>query len=219
MRLIALFFVAMSLASCQTTRPDADVYREMTQSVFKVKAPMLMGGAVGTAFVMDTPDGRVAISADHVCAHSVDGTMTASKFNSMANEKLKILGLDEKLDLCAMEAPKDIPALKLAKGVLQRYESLYSAGYPLNTPLTPRSGSLIAAAVNTFDHSQNPSILEETSIAAWPGDSGSPVVDNNGGLVGVLTQAEMQILTSNMVTRKSILEFLSALHDHQSSGT
>lgn len=219
MRLIALLLVAMSPASCQTTRPDAAIYREMSKSVFKIEMPVGLGAAVGTAFVIDTQDGRIAMSAAHVCANSQDGTVIASKFNSMQNEKLKILGLDEKLDLCALEAPKDIPALKLAKGVLQQFQTLYSAGYPMNTALTPRSGNLIAANLNTFDHSSTPSVMEETSIATFPGDSGSPVVDENNGLVGVLTQAEMEILTSNMVTRKSILEFLREFHDNKPSGT
>ncbi len=195
---------ALLMISCSSPQPST-IYQKLTKSIFKVEA----GDSVGTAFVLNTPTGKIAISAGHVCTPSTDGYLMAEKFPNIYNEKIKILKIDKDRDLCAMEVPSDLPGLDIAKGALQAYQNLHSAGYPMGTSLAPRSGNLTGAVQNPFIPTS--STVEETTILAHPGDSGSPVVNDKNEVVGVLTMAALEIEKSFMQTRTTLRNFLTEL--------
>lgn len=209
-KLIVFLLITLSLMGCQSFS-EGTLYRELSKSVFKISIPTPIGISMGTASVVATKHGNVGLSAAHVCATSSDGIVIASKFDSIQNLKLRIIAIDRDKDLCMIEAPSGMPALQVLKGPMEEYEELYSEGYPMNTVLTPRSGHLIAVLTDPLAlFGSIGQILEETSILGFPGQSGSPIVDRDNKLVGILIEADRDLEITNMVPRKAISVFLDA---------
>ena len=194
------------------TNNQQEVYSNLSKSVFEVRAETLLGTAVGTAFVVNVNSKRISLTAGHVCDSSNDGIMHAYKFNEIDNLSLKILKVNNNLDLCALEAP-DLIGLNLNKTNLNAYQEIYSMGYPFATALTPREGNLVAALIDPFSNPNIPVKVEETTIMASHGDSGSPVVTNDNKLVGVITAANTKSEKSIMVTKTNIISFLLTLNE------
>lgn len=84
----------------------------------------------------------------------------------------------EDLALLFIRSPAELPALILADPPSPQ-SPVFSAGFPGSNPLTPRSG--VVTPTNFSD-----GVTIETTFRVQQGESGSPLVDNAGQLVGVI---------------------------------
>lgn len=191
--------------------------------------------SVGTGFIGEGASGKhYIITNDHVCrparwkgtltAHYEDGRMLTGT----------LIREDAVKDLCAAQAPKHTLALRLAYQVLPE-SVVYSRGYPEHI-LTESAGKLgeyaewvyeapieeIGECVKGSRPIRSPDgmlracrftfVSQLSSLFSRPGSSGSPVVDSNGDLVGVISSWHTGAsYEAGLVTYSHVKEFLQSL--------
>jgi S1-C subfamily serine protease len=180
-------------------------------AVVKVSVPSKGGGS---GFSTKAASGRIVIvTNEHVCAISEDGWMLIEHDNGLKSKK-KILHIDDQHDLCVLEGDFRLPTLSIgdqpAKGDFH-----YIVGHPGGRALTVSQGEYIGnERVSLLDNTAATreeckhkvielNIIEQfiygreficlksflsysSSAVAYGGNSGSPVVDVYGKVIGVL---------------------------------
>lgn len=187
------------------------------KSVIRLIGKDFMGRDLGsgTGFAVKTKKGhKVIVTNAHVC----EGFRQMYSTYEEETYKLNVIKISKKTDLCMLQAPKSIPALKLASNVDVDQE-IYTVGFPYSEYMVTESGKYKgpteAAApwdvpiekckgrdylkvriiptpgdaglvvpkrvcIGAFDD------MIFTTIISAPGASGSPIVDGQGKIVGVI---------------------------------
>jgi len=85
-----------------------------------------------------------------------------------------------------ISATKLAPA-RLSKLPLKEFEEIWSVGYPLDLPLSIQKGNVASPEVSTvqMDHGADNKAAVYTVITMAPGDSGGPVFNSSGEVVGL----------------------------------
>lgn len=176
-----------------------------------VKLTHMQGGG-GTGFGVETKSGQKLILTNwHVC-HNPDSVMIVQQREFILGIA-KVIKEDPLHDLCLLRGPV-IPAVPLGEAP-KLYQTIYVAGHPLMRRLTPSQGMVVDLAVETplsFEAESDGNCLKgfvpksvfdimtgtpknlcvlnmhlvDTTAQILPGNSGSPVVDSDGLLVGVM---------------------------------
>jgi hypothetical protein len=148
---------------------------------------------------------RVTLSNWHVCQGSKTGIMIAERDGDATRVHLKILDVYPLDDLCVL-GPLDGPSIPIGE-TPSKFQKLFIVGHPYLRPLTGTEGNYIGLgpapiifpteedgtclpgfmpAFRLFmSGCQRILTLGDTTIDIKPGNSGSPVVDARGRLVGV----------------------------------
>lgn len=207
MRAIALFLlgilVPLSLSTLSAHADERLAISKLRASTVRID--------IGSGFIAQGKSGtKYMITNFHVClSGSWKGDMI-SRQDKGPSSRGKIVKQDAACDLCAVEVEQDRDALKIASG-LSPQERLYTRGYPHGI-LTESKGNLASPAIwsytypiedlgtcgKDFQKVFNPitgrlrgcAITYKsytTDLYARPGSSGSPVVNDNGELVGVVS--------------------------------
>jgi len=141
----------------------------------------------GSGFLIDTKGYLVTN------AHVVKGFSNAVVVNNKGQQfSAKIVAMDEAKDLAVLkindkdfEAPSSIPySFKRTSGDLG--EQIYTLGYPRNE-IVYNEGYLSARSGLDGD-----TLTYQMSISANPGNSGGPVLNRNGEIIGVLSARQTQ---------------------------
>ncbi len=191
-----------------------DVYNLMSRSV--VMLTNAEGSSGGTGFLVKAKSGNnVVVTNWHVCQIG-ETSMYARRTAEFRDVKLKVLSVDPKNDLCVLSKVPGEP-LQLAPYDTSRFEELYVLGHPLLHELTPIEGRYVG---ETGGHILFPPLsdgtcpkgldqqmtvwgpacdnnmtLGDTTVRIYPGNSGSPITDVNGNVVGVINSSSGE--TSN----------------------
>lgn len=143
----------------------------------------------GTGFQVLTPSGKqYTLSNAHVCRGS---NQLIAFDHKKESHVLKVIELDVFHDLCILEPISHLPALDVAKEFYV-HERIWLVGHPALRPLTLESGH--------YAGNLDMTIWEQCPIGicvvkrnanyinniAYGGNSGSPVLDMLGNVVGVL---------------------------------
>jgi serine protease Do len=138
---------------------------------------------VGSGFIV-TPDGMILTNA-----HVVDGaTEVLVKLADKREFKAKVLGTDAKTDVAVIKIDATgLPAVKFGDtSKLRVGEWVAAIGSPFGLEHTVTAGIVSAKSRNLPDERLVPFI--QTDVAVNPGNSGGPLFNMNGEVVGINSQ-------------------------------
>jgi len=175
----------------------------------------------GSGFVIKAPNGKnYFVTNNHVCEGlEVDGKILISS-NAISEDQMliKVIKKDPKVDLCIAEAPTLSKGLFLSTS-LSIGDNVHIFGHPVGFPLHKTSGEAISPLVVQMIKGIFPFAFEVVEYDAWqisapssPGNSGSPVVDNLGRVIGILfAGSSVNSYTSFIIPAKSLSNLLESL--------
>lgn len=160
-----------------------------------------------TGFYLQYFDKTYIVTNKHVC--EIDKNKKKAVFGNYVGNIIKI---SESHDLCIVESDRD-SGLKLAEEQGQPFEDIYLVGYPRGIGKVIRKGSLIEEfIINAYWlKPNNPYVVAYyISTTAYGGNSGSPVVNRFGEVIGVLFAGNPSHPTEGvMVPLAELREFLN----------
>lgn len=204
-----------------------------------VKVTNIAGSRGGTGFLIKTKKGLRVMTNEHVCsgAATPSGLVFLEKNNELASGR--IVAKSEKADLCLIEPSDTLggTGLSFARNI-QRNERIWVMGHPYLAPLTEAKGRAVGLAQATVlisirEKPTDPCRKYETpstemifgfipapvclrtytvvqiSALAYPGNSGSPVFNKWGNVVGVIFLSDERMHTGSMVPLNEVKTFIS----------
>lgn len=196
-RLIPVVLLTVSIALGYTSSVLAANWRVVraeqllplaSKRVFKIQFLSERGVAGGTGFLLEKADGsKVIVTNRHVCRLTKYGLGPMLKNKNIDRPiPTRILKISTKTDLCLIEAPLlDEQGFKLANGPLALNDYLYTYGHPWLGALTTNSGSYNGLK-ETFHVDDGDIVSGSLSFPVYPGSSGSPVLNGDARVVGVI---------------------------------
>jgi putative serine protease PepD len=183
----------------QTTDSTAkDVYDDAKDAVAYISAETSQGTATGSGFVVST-DGKI-ITNEHV----VDGATSVTV-------KLGVNGKAQTAQVLGADASKDLALLKVDPGSTKLHalsfdnssdvqvgDNVYAIGNPYGLDHTLTSG--IVSALNRDIQAPSGATIPgaiQTDAALNPGNSGGPLLDADGKVIGVNSQIASAGATSS----------------------
>lgn len=150
------------------------------------------GGATGSGFVIDK-EGRIVTNQ-----HVVDGAQSVTvRFSDGTKVDAKVVGTDPSMDIAVLDSDRpssELTPLSFAgDGSLQVGNPVIAIGSPFGLEGTLTSG--LISALGREIESPNGFTIEnavQTDAALNPGNSGGPVLDSQGRVVGVAAQIRSQ---------------------------
>lgn len=136
---------------------------------------------VGSGFIISS-DGYVLTNA-----HVVDGAdEVLVKLTDKREFKAKIIGVDKRTDVALVKIDSaNLPTLKLGDSSKTRVgEWVIAIGSPFNLDNTVTAGIVSAKARDTGEYLP----LIQTDVAVNPGNSGGPLINMNGEVIGINSQ-------------------------------
>lgn len=200
----------------------ADVIAQAMPSVVAVKVVATRPGFFGTMRVEGQGSG-VIVRRDLVVtnAHVVENAVSVSVvFDGGAGAEARVLGTDPVHDLAVLSVPTDDrPAIPIgSSSQLRLGQTVIALGYPLGLGATATAGIVsgldrtvdLANGAGGVEHLQG---LLQTDAAINPGNSGAPLIDASGRLVGINTAGASASAAENIGFAIAIDEALPVLRD------
>ena len=189
-----------------------DKLKNTPQVKVPVEADFKLGG---TGFMID-PKGYIITNA-HVIGNS---TVVIVQNNKGQEFKTRIIYISQDADLAFLKIVdsefKATPILPYAisKGNIELGEAIFTLGYPRDE-IVYGEGYLSAKTGYSGD-----TLACQISIAANPGNSGGPVIDKNGEVIGILSNRQLQAQGAVFAIRsKNIFKALDEMKSDTSLGS
>jgi len=204
------------------------LYSFKGQSVVKI----LGERSGGTGFAIKLNNKPYILTNKHIC--NIQGRLYAH-FNNKTVELFRIKK-SKLYDLCLMSGIEDIPTLSIASTIIPR-QKVWLIGYPALRPLTIESGRFVAnMRINIWGTCNKKQLAylyvkptnilgrilksigyclkryneSHINVISYGGNSGSPLLNSFGNVVGVLFAGSRQQVTSSfMVSLAHVKEFLN----------
>jgi putative serine protease PepD len=172
----------------RTASSIAAVYERVKDGVVKISASGATGGATGSGFVIDE-EGHIVTNQ-----HVVAGAESVSvEFADGSEETAEIVGTDPSTDIAVLDVDRPssllTPLSFAAEGSLQVGNDVIAIGSPFGLEGTVTTG--VISALGREITSPNGFQIEnavQTDAALNQGNSGGPVLDTQGRVVGVAAQ-------------------------------
>ena len=175
-----------------------DIPREVAKHVVKLSN---IDGSSGTGFYVSYKGKTFLVTNKHVCGDA--------KYLTEDKVLKEVLALDTHHDLCILSSTRSV-GLELASVELESLDKVFVVGHPLGNPSTVRSGRYVETVVE-FDPTTapNPVAILNVSVAVFGGNSGSPVLNSNGEVVGVIFAQDSRTYADGAaVTQEDLIKFL-----------
>lgn len=186
------------------------LYTLLSKSVIKVYLP---GTGGGTGFLVKTPKGNtIGITNRHVCDVADNNHLYASRDDEFKDKQISVIEKSIDHDICLIEP---VPGVALEVGTsVSRFSTIYVLGHPRLYPQTPALGNFMSNSIEKFAVRPNKDntcpegtvespiafglaqgcfaveILSITNVPIYGGNSGSPVVDSSGKVIGIINSAD-----------------------------
>tara|TARA_R110000803_G_scaffold71209_5_gene134377 strand:- start:1057 stop:1722 length:666 start_codon:yes stop_codon:yes gene_type:complete len=149
---------------------------------------------IGTTFQLAYKGWQYTITNNHICK-------AYDEYIIVGEEALKILYKDPVHDICVIESSSVLPYLKIAERRLEPTDDVYVIGFPRGMNKTVRSGYLINYGFSVFGWLKNKLTVQYgvISATAYPGNSGSPILNSKGEVVGILFAGQRGIHTEALI--------------------
>ena len=170
-------------------------------------AKAYQGSIIGSSFQVKFKGIRLTITNNHVCSYIRDNTNL-----KIGNVTSKILLNSPDHDICILEPIGD-KYFTLASSI-NRGDKIYIIGNPRGDSQSISEGRIVGKSTSSFPWLPRAGYIPylKTTAIAYPGNSGSPVVNRTGNVVGILF-AGTSIEYSNVnliVPLESLKEVLNA---------
>src|SRR5919109_403014 len=168
----------------------SEIYRRAADSVAYITARGAQSDATGTGFVVDA-DGLIVTNA-----HVIDGADEISvKLGDGSAKRATVVGQDRSTDLALLRIDTGgakLTPLKLAdSSKVQIGDATYAIGNPFGLEDTLTTGVISATQRHiTAPDGFSISGVLQTDAALNPGNSGGPLLDDRGQVIGVNSQIE-----------------------------
>jgi S1-C subfamily serine protease len=235
LKAVGMVFVIGVVMSIQTnsTNPDGRLIEKTAKSTTRFT---LGGRGIASGSFVRTPKGKVVVLTNHhVCAVYSSQPPTMEIYNG-PTIVAPIIATDRTIDLCALEIPArglEAPAINLGSENTH-FSRILIMGHPLGGSLTPFFGYVLSRGILPIvlgmapdnsgcpegTHSEvelfiNYCVIDMdlimTNATTFPGNSGSPAVDLNGNLIGVLNSGDNRSNYGNIIPLDIVKKFLGGL--------
>lgn len=162
---------------------EGDPFFEFFRRFAPPRMREFQGGSFGSGFIISA-DGYVMTNA-HVIARADEVTVTLT---DKREYKAKVIGSDARTDVALLKIDaKNLPVVNVAKGdVLKVGEWVVAIGSPFGFDNSVTAGIVSAKGRQLPDESYVPFI--QTDVAVNPGNSGGPLFNMRGEVVGINSQ-------------------------------
>jgi putative serine protease PepD len=177
-------------ASDTSTLSAREIYRRAADSVAYITARGTQGSATGTGFVVDA-DGLI-VTNEHVVDGASDVTV---KLGEGKAQRADVVGQDKSTDLALLKIDTGggkLTPLKLAdSSKVQIGDATFAIGNPFGLEDTLTTG-VVSATERQISAPDGFSIngVLQTDAALNPGNSGGPLLNDQGEVIGVNSQIE-----------------------------
>jgi putative serine protease PepD len=189
---------SVSTATSSGTRREAastaltatQIYKRASAGVVAIRAIAPQGGAEGTGIVLN--DNGLILTNDHVVAGATSLTIAANG-SSSTTRSATLVGEEADEDLALIKVdPSGLglrPLTLASTKTVQVGDSVYAIGSPygLQETLTRGIVSALGRTISAPDGSKITGAIQ-TDAALNPGNSGGPLLDDEGQVVGVNSQ-------------------------------
>lgn len=170
----------VNVISKNTSRKElsaSEIYKKASKSMVEIYVKGKYSEALGSGFFI----GNNKVVTNY---HVIEGshTIRALTYDDEIYSVHKILGYDKVLDIAILEVKADYPALKISPIHVSAGENAYTLGSPLGLTGTFAKGMITSASrvVDRVDYIQ-------TDAALSPGNSGGPLLNQYGEVIGINT--------------------------------
>ncbi len=207
-RIVVLGIVAIALGF-----GGAKLFSEHTKPLNRssiVKVLNIAGNGGGTGWVARSGGKKVIVTNDHVCGVQFGGMVRIEQDNGQPSLK-RVLKRNFERDLCLVEGV-DAPALTIANNPARIDDDVKVLGHPGLRPTAPARGTytgngIVAIGFEANEDGTCPTSAEKqsslfgeycilhmelgyTTVPIMPGNSGSPITNSDGEVIGVINSAD-----------------------------
>jgi serine protease Do len=189
------------------------IYKTVGPKVVEVVAfdpitGQLKGG--GTGWAIKVHGKSYIITNRHVC-RMYDGNYQASiKLNNGSVFTRNIIAISPILDLCAIEGIEELGGLGLASGTYIG-EIVSVVGHPMLLPLNVAYGAILEQTTFSIGWEGEQDLVYLSTCQIMPGNSGSPVVNYRGQVMGVAFAADSDVHWGLIIPLEDLKYFLGTL--------
>lgn len=178
----AVLVLALTSVAFGQNPPSTQIVALASKSVVLLKGVTDAGTVLGSGFVL-SPDGKIATNL-HVIREMKSGGVQLP--SGEVYDNLLVLAFDERKDLAIVKiAGFDLPVVELGNSnEVQPGEPVIAIGSPNGLRGTVTAG--IVSAIRDDPFSGGYKVLQ-TDAASNPGNSGGPLLNSKGQVIGVIT--------------------------------
>jgi S1-C subfamily serine protease len=169
----------LPVASGQLALTTAQIAKRVSPSVVVIQGKTTEGEVLGSGFIV-SKDGKIVTNLHVVRDMKIATVLTA---NGEVFDSVAVLGIDERRDLAVLQITGfDLPVLELGNS------DAVTVGEPLVVVGSPRGleGTVTAGILSSVRDSGDGFKVLQTDAAVNPGNSGGPLVNNRGQVIGVV---------------------------------
>ena len=181
---------ASPTAAPGTTFDAGTIYDRSKDAVAFITSQSGQGTATGTGFVI-SKDGYIVTNA-----HVIDGANTVKvKVGDGATVTARIVGVDQSTDVALLKVDAgdtELPVLQLGdSSAVEVGDPVFAIGNPYGLDRTLTTG-VVSALQRSIDAPNGFAISNviQTDAALNPGNSGGPLIDDRGRVIGINSQIE-----------------------------
>ena len=230
--LVTCFLLTLVITGCLSTQlfkdtPTDGRINKIDYQVFKLQ-PIMPNGTVygggGTAFLYSNGSVDIVVTNAHVCLAGFaeaqaqgakDGARLFLLFQGERRYVAKLIARSNVTDLCALEAPKDltlrVQGLRPALKEFDSDEIVTVFGHPFLRPLTKAEGRFLNYLIDPISMSEGmpPMRYGRMDLLVAPGNSGSPALDAEGRVAGVVFAFELDTKNGLIVPLVELIDFVN----------